>query len=294
MKKIFNALLLLGFLLLPAFVLAATETQGFVPLTNIPALKFAGNAADLPNFLNSVYKICIGLAAVIGVLQLIRAGLTWMTAAGSHEKIGEARGLIRDTFLGLLLVLAPTIVFSIINPDILSLKINGIDSLNIQNTTTGTTGAVPGANILWTDSSLSYSNALKKCASQGGYIVPACQASGSTEVVPIQNGGTCTGTAVYICRQPSSTSSGTQTGGAQIVDSFKGGATAPPSIIPNTNGGAYTPNPACTQIQDGQVISITGNQETCCSYQISATVECSVDRQLRSGDSIPYCTCKAK
>lgn len=105
---------------------------GFKPLTNIQNVTFAGNAAELPDFLNSIYMICIGLAAVIGVLQIMRAGVTWMTAGGSHEKIGDAKNLIRDTIIGLILVLAPTIVFSIINPDILKLQIRGLSDLQTK------------------------------------------------------------------------------------------------------------------------------------------------------------------
>lgn len=105
------------------------DGSGFKSLTNIENVTFAGNAAELPDFLNSVYMICIGLAAVIGVLQIMRAGVTWMTAGGSHEKIGDAKNLIRDTIIGLILVLAPTIVFSIINPDILNLQIRGLSDL---------------------------------------------------------------------------------------------------------------------------------------------------------------------
>ncbi|HEX5774468.1 MAG TPA: hypothetical protein VFY28_00685 [Candidatus Paceibacterota bacterium] len=133
MKTPLRILLLLAVLVLPALALAQ---EGFVPLTNIEAIKYVGNTNSLPDFLNSIYQVAIGLAAVIGVLQLMRAGLTWMTAGGSHEKIGQARGLIRDTLLGLLLVLAPTIVFSLINPSILNLEIGGLNELKLPQRTT--------------------------------------------------------------------------------------------------------------------------------------------------------------
>jgi len=126
----------------------STERSGFVPLTNIQAIKYVGNQNSLPDFLNSIYQVCIGLAAVIGVLQLMRAGLTWMTAGGSHEKIGEARGIIRDTLLGLLLVLAPTIVFSIINPSILKLEIGGLSELSLPAPASGGGAVVAPRNDL--------------------------------------------------------------------------------------------------------------------------------------------------
>lgn len=145
MKKYLYLSLTCALVLAPVLVFA--QESGFVPLTNIDAVKFTGNSSDLPNFLNNIYKICIGLAAVLGVLQIMRAGLTWMTAAGSHEKLGEAKGLIRDAILGLILVLAPTIVFSIINPDILDLKIGGLDQLDtVQNVNSPMDPSTPNPN----------------------------------------------------------------------------------------------------------------------------------------------------
>lgn len=128
---------------------ATSQGGGFKSLTNIENVTFAGNAAELPDFLNSIYMICIGLAAVIGVLQIMRAGVTWMTAGGSHEKIGDAKNLIRDTIIGLILVLAPTIVFSIINPDILKLQIRGLSDLqtNLPTPATSDTGSTTDENL---------------------------------------------------------------------------------------------------------------------------------------------------
>jgi hypothetical protein len=101
-----------------------TDDDGvaFVSLTNSPALEGAGNAATLPTFVNSLYKIAIGLAAVLAVLQIIRAGIMYMGGDSVTEK-KEAKSLIALSIGGLVLILSPVIVFSIINPSILDLKI---------------------------------------------------------------------------------------------------------------------------------------------------------------------------
>lgn len=95
----------------------------FVPLTDIPGFPEAGNAPDLGTFLNTVYRICIGIAAILTVLQLVRAGVMYAAGDSVSEK-REARQLITLSLLGLLLVLSPAIVFRVIDPRILSLDIN--------------------------------------------------------------------------------------------------------------------------------------------------------------------------
>jgi hypothetical protein len=328
MKKLFRAFGILSVLVLPTLVLAQTTgNAGFVPLTNIPSLQFVGNETQLPEFLNSVYKICIGLAAVLGVLQIMRAGLTWMTAGGSHEKIGEARGLIRDAILGLLLVLAPTIVFSIINPDILSLRIGNLNQLALPN---GAGGAAATADrILWSDSNSTYASAITRCAQQGGYVVPNCTPTGSTTATPIPDGGTCNGTLTNICMTPSGTaqtlpttcsayaSIKSQTAGS-ICDGGQGytkiaasccsggsvccgsqtptysPANPPPSVIPNTADTTREPNPSCTtRYPSGTTIPWDNNQAAqCCEYQEGATVTCTLTRSVDS--QTQQCTCTAK
>lgn len=113
-------------------LLALAQGTDFVPLTNIPAISEVGNAINTPDglalFLNNIYKLCIGVAAVVAVLQIMRAGIIYMGGDSVTEK-KEAKNLIALAIGGLILVLSPVIVFSIINPEILSLKIGGIDKL---------------------------------------------------------------------------------------------------------------------------------------------------------------------
>ncbi len=112
---------LIALLSLPAFAAAAAE---FSTLTNIPQLTDKATASDMTQFLNGVYKLCIGIAVVIAVLQLIRAGIEYMTAGGSIGSTEHAKHLISTSILGLVLVLSPYLVFSIVNPTILELKLD--------------------------------------------------------------------------------------------------------------------------------------------------------------------------
>lgn len=181
MKYLILALVLLS---LPALAFA----EGFVPLTSVPAFQNLADAQNLSGFLNGLYKICIGLAAVLAILQLVRAGIMYMGGDSITDK-REARNLIMLALFGLLLVLSPVIVFGIINPDILSLRID-VSSIRVD-TGSGTGASDPNINQFTTDQCSQYTdveaydppatgtNAAPNCANrdggEGSFTVPrAC------------------------------------------------------------------------------------------------------------------------
>jgi len=129
-----------------AFGQTSNTSTEFVPLTNIPALTDLGTGFTLEAFLNGLFRIAIGAAAVIAVLQIMRAGIMYMASDSGFAEKKEAKNLIGLAIGGLVLVLSPVIVFSIINPEILSLKIGGIEKLRPEPgaTTTPTVVAPAG------------------------------------------------------------------------------------------------------------------------------------------------------
>lgn len=126
MKKIF-------FFGLLAFIGFAPHVfaQGFTALAPIPGLTDAQsttavvNSGDLASFFNNLYKYLIGLAATLAVIEIIWAGLD---IAYFHKDAVSAitndKGRIYNAIFGLILVLSPVLVFSIINPSILNLSLN--------------------------------------------------------------------------------------------------------------------------------------------------------------------------
>jgi hypothetical protein len=128
-----------------AAVTNCSSSDGFVSLSCIPGFAQAETSSGLTAFFNTVYQLCIGAAALIAVIQIIRAGILRMTAGGNASQVSQSNELIRMTLIGLLLVLSPVIVFSIINKSILSLSLNGLDNLNVTPSTTSLPNADTGA-----------------------------------------------------------------------------------------------------------------------------------------------------
>ena len=122
MKKMLLASLFFLFLGLVPHALAQ---QSFVPLAPIPGLTDIQPTTDgaLASFFNNLYKYLIGLAATLAVIEIIWGGLE-ISTQDSISKQSEGKKRIQEAITGLVLVLSPALVFSIINPSILDLSLN--------------------------------------------------------------------------------------------------------------------------------------------------------------------------
>ena len=122
MKKI----LLLSFTFLFFTAVPHVFAQGFVPLAGIPGLTEGGAAdsANLADFFNNLYKYLIGLSAVLAVIEIIWGGIEVATNQDDVSKMMDSKGKIYNAIFGLVLVLSPVLVFSIINPRILNLSLS--------------------------------------------------------------------------------------------------------------------------------------------------------------------------
>lgn len=182
MKYLSFLILLLAF---PLLVFA--QDAAFVPLTtNAPFLEGLGNADRLPDFLNNIYKVCIGVAAVLAVLQIMRAGIMYMGGDSVTEK-KEAKNLIAMSIGGLVLVLSPVVVFSLINPDILNLEIKGIEELKVAAPVyTGGVNSETANATAWSNSTIDRQAEKAKCTAEGRTMEFACRnnTSGVERKVP--------------------------------------------------------------------------------------------------------------
>jgi len=102
--------------------------QGFTALAPIPGLTDPGTTSvvssdTLAAFFNNLYKYLIGLAATLAVIEIIWGGLEYSTK-DSVSKQSDGRERITQAIFGLILVLSPVLVFSIINPSILNLSLS--------------------------------------------------------------------------------------------------------------------------------------------------------------------------
>jgi hypothetical protein len=105
--------------------------SGFKALVPIPGL--TGNSdgsstsvvdsKSLADFFNNLYLYAIGLAAVAAILQITYAGFRIAFNQDNVATAVEMKGRVASTLFGLVLVLSPVVVFSLINPAILNLEL---------------------------------------------------------------------------------------------------------------------------------------------------------------------------
>ncbi len=139
MRKLFLPLFVLlvaGFFLsVPATKTSAqassvtsSKASDFQALAPIPGLTDQSETSvvksqDLSTFFNNLYKYLIGLAAAFAVIEIIWGGIE-ISTQDSVSKQTDGKARIQQALYGLVLVLSPVLVFSIINPSILNLSLN--------------------------------------------------------------------------------------------------------------------------------------------------------------------------
>ena len=178
----------------------AAGSGNFVPLTNLPIFGNSSTLTSAPSlsaFFNALYLYCVGIAAVLAVLQLIHAGILYM-GGDSVTEVKQAKDLIGSAILGLLLVLSPVIIFGLINPKILTLNV-GFDKLGTTQTTAAPAAAPLPASAASVASCNNYGN-LKV-----GLTASGCSAMSNIGYTQIDNSCCSTVPAGTVCcAQPNS------------------------------------------------------------------------------------------
>ncbi len=115
--------------------------SGFVPITNFPAFTSYTSSSSLTPFINNLYTYAIGIATILAVIEIIWGGFLWMGSGASISNKEAGRGKIMMAIFGLILVLSPYLILSLINPNLLNLRL-GSNSVSIsqKHITTGTFG----------------------------------------------------------------------------------------------------------------------------------------------------------
>jgi hypothetical protein len=110
------------FYIIPFVVNAQDE---FVPLSkNLP------KAIDMQSYshnsfidlLNGLFGLSIIIAAILAVIMLAVGGFKYMTS-DSVFKVGGAKEQMQNAIVGLIIVLVSVLILSVINPEIVSLKL---------------------------------------------------------------------------------------------------------------------------------------------------------------------------
>jgi hypothetical protein len=101
-------------------------SNGFVPLScaqQSPLLQQAYNSNGLAQYVNALFKIALSAGAIMAVLRIAYGGFQYMGSADMWGSKADAKKVIRDAVIGLLILLSIYIILYQINPDIVKLDI---------------------------------------------------------------------------------------------------------------------------------------------------------------------------
>ena len=154
MKRLLLASLFLSIFLLAGAhgVHAQNAAAQYVPLagSGIPGLTDQATAqqaigGNFANFFNDLYKFCIGIAVVLAIIEIVWGGIEIATQ-DSVSKKQDGRSRIAQAIFGLILVLSPVLVFSIINGNILNFTV-AFKPLNLSTGGSVSLPAPTGQNL---------------------------------------------------------------------------------------------------------------------------------------------------
>ena len=126
--------------------LAYAADKGFTALAPIPGLTDTAitSSSGFAAFFDKLYIYLIGAAVILAIIMIIWGGLEYSTQ-DSISKKSDGKSKIYNAFFGLVLVLSPVLVFTIINPQILNLNVNfpKLETTWVKYTPTGALGPDP-------------------------------------------------------------------------------------------------------------------------------------------------------
>ena len=61
---------------------------------------------DIRTTIASIINVLMGLLGIIAVVIILLGGFKWMTSSGNEEKVGEAKQLIMQGIIGLVIILS--------------------------------------------------------------------------------------------------------------------------------------------------------------------------------------------
>ena len=207
------------------------EKQDFAQPFNLSVdilnINRTGGISNLAQYINLVYKFIIGLAIFFAIIMTTAAGLKWLTAGGNAGKIGEAKKMIVNAVIGIIIAAGAYTILATINPRILELhlplipKIKTINYVGVrgcegyltqadceQNRLGLNTGIAPYAPAGYSGTSCAWDSQSRQClqgnksspGEKGGLCLAGDTCSGALKCVFTANIRVCTdGNANSVC-----------------------------------------------------------------------------------------------
>ncbi len=116
----------------------------YTPLEPLPGIDpglESGNINNFPRLFNGLFKLLLGLGAILAVGSVVWGGIVYMTSEVIDRK-SWAIAKIKSSLWGLLLLIAAFVILNTINPQLVNLGLFTTSVNNVKNAAPATTNAV--------------------------------------------------------------------------------------------------------------------------------------------------------
>ena len=148
------------------FAQGLTETQ-----SNLTQGTIIAGSKDLPTYIVNIYRVGVGIVAILAVVVIMWGGLLWIMAGGNTGQIDNAKQWISGAVLGLFIALTSYVILNTINPQLTNLSVTtpvGINSTPINPQTiccAGSDGKPISINTTFNKKCVDYNlNSSNECA----------------------------------------------------------------------------------------------------------------------------------
>lgn len=108
---------------------SSTDVETFTPEVDLPGVFEGVQDADetlLSRYLRAIYVYFIWIVGIVATVMVIYGGLRWVAAAGNPGQIKEARDIIDNAVIGVIIGLTSVVLLNIINPKLTHLVLPGL------------------------------------------------------------------------------------------------------------------------------------------------------------------------
>lgn len=94
--------LLFGFLAVPCIALATTPAEGLITTAQTAGYE----QVSYLDVISALFQVVLGTLGVVFVVFIVYGGFLWMTAGGGAEQVKKAKGILTNSIIGLIIVIA--------------------------------------------------------------------------------------------------------------------------------------------------------------------------------------------
>lgn len=98
---------------------------GSLAANTLPATNFLGSCkkgGTIAACVADIYKLSLGLGAIIALLMIVLSGYRYMTASGNASQVESAKEAFTAAFIGLIIIFVAYILLYLINPDLVKFR----------------------------------------------------------------------------------------------------------------------------------------------------------------------------